>query len=646
MSASNRTRGDLAKRQNVLQFLDEEILERFRLHGITFVRDGIVVAVAYILAESVRFDGPIPVADFQQLLFALPAVLFIHLFFIWIFGIHRRLWQYAGIRDVRAVLHACILAALAVAVLDLAVPDWRPLPFFVVPMGSALALLGLAAVRVWRELIRIRVRTDAGWERVLVVGAGQAGQLVVADLLSNPEWRQYPVAILDDDPRAEKMRVRGVPVIGTVERLPDLVRDERIDIIAIAIPSASSAELERILALAQETAARIQVLPSHAEVMAGRAPMRLRDLNLDDLLDRDPSAVLDDPIVQRAIGDRVILVTGARGSIGFEICRQVLRLNPVCVLALDNNETGLFYLQRELRNEPNGALVKPVLADITDPAKLAQIFERYRPDIVFHAAAYKHVPMLEAYPEEAIAVNVNGTLNLCRLAEEHGCERFVFVSTDKAVQPVNVLGFSKRIGELVTRAHAGTDTAFCCVRFGNVVGSRGSALPEFVRQIDAGGTVTITHPDVERYFMTISEAVSLVIRAGAEAVGGELFMLDMGQPLKIADLVKRIIRLRGLRVGKDVEIVYTGLRPGEKLTEELVFPAEQVHATSSDAIFRVEDPVSPNLDDLEASITVLTKAAQREDTETLHALLARAANGENLALKGGRMRYAHTESAG
>jgi FlaA1/EpsC-like NDP-sugar epimerase len=617
----------------VLRFIDDSILERFRLHGVTFLRDGVVITVAYILAEAVRFDGPIPADSFNALLFALPAVVFVHLFFIWIFGIHRRLWQYAGIRDVRAVALACILSALIIAGLDLAVSDWRPLPLLVVPMGSALALLGLSAVRVWRDLVHIRVRTDAGWERVLVVGAGQAGQLVVADLLSNPEWRQYPVAILDDDPRAEKMRVRGVPVIGTVERLPELVQGEKIDVIAIAIPSASTAQLDRILSLAQETSARIQVLPSHAEVMAGKAPMRLRDLNLDDLLDRDPSEVLDDPIVQRAIGDRVVLVTGARGSIGFEICRQVLRLNPVCVLALDNNETGLFYLQRELRNEPNGALVKPVLADVTDYAKLAQIFQRYRPDIVFHAAAYKHVPMLEAYPEEAIAVNVNGTLNLCRLADEHGCERFVFVSTDKAVQPVNVLGFSKRIGELIVRAHDLSDTAFCCVRFGNVVGSRGSALPEFVRQIDAGGRVTITHPDVERYFMTIAEAVSLVIRAGAESDGGELFMLDMGQPLKIDDLVKRIIRLRGLRIGKDVEIVYTGLRPGEKLTEELVFPAEQVHPTSSESIFRVEDGVSSDIANLEASIGVLTEAAEREDTALLHTLLARAANGENLGTK-------------
>ncbi len=611
------------------QFVEEQLVARVRQHGLKFARDAVVVIIAYILAEGMRFDGPIPAADFQKLLLALPLIVFVQAFFTWRYGIHRRLWQYAGIRDVRAMIHSTVLSAVVIGIADFAIPH-RPLPLTVVPMGSALALLGLVAVRVWRDLIRIRIRTEGEWERVLVIGAGQAGRLVVSDLLANPGWRQQPAAFLDDDPQKSRMRIHGLSVLGTIDHLPTVVRDHNIDVIAVAIPSATSLDLDRILALAQETSARIQILPSHSEVMAGKEAMRLRDLNLDDLLDRDPGNVLEDPIVQRSISDRVVLVTGARGSIGFEICRQLLRLNPVCVLALDNNETGLFYLQRELRNEPNGALLKPVLADITEAHKLAQVFQRYRPDVVFHAAAYKHVPMLEAYPEEAVHVNVLGTLNLCQLATEHGCERFVFISTDKAVQPVNVLGFSKRIGELIVRAHAGARTAFCSVRFGNVVGSRGSALPEFVRQIDAGGPVSITHPDVERYFMTISEAVSLVIRAGAEACGGELYMLDMGKPMKIADIVKRIIRLRGLRVGKDIELLYTGLRPGEKLTEELVFAAERVRPTENEAIFRVDDVIRPNLLELEQSIALLADATTRDEPSVLHALLAKAAHGERL----------------
>ncbi|MGH2442515.1 MAG: SDR family NAD(P)-dependent oxidoreductase [Chloroflexota bacterium] len=613
-----------------VRFIDDEILERLRLHGLTFARDAVVVVAAYILAEGVRFNGPIPSTDFNRFLVALPVVIFVHAAFVWMFGIHRRLWQYAGVRDIRAVVHASALSAAVLAAGDFAIRGPRPIPVAVVFMGSSLALLGLVAVRLWREMIHLPNRTEGDWERVLVIGAGQAGQLVVADLLANPAGRQQPVVLLDDDPHKFKMRVHGIPVVGTVDDVVEVVRTQRIDVLAIAIPSATIAEIDRILATGMNTNARIQILPSHAEVMAGKADMRLRDLNLDDLLDRDPGNILADPSVQSSVSERVVLVTGARGSIGFELCRQLLRLNPVCVLALDNNETGLFYLQRELKSEPNAALLKPILADITEASKLAQVFQRYRPDVVFHAAAYKHVPILEAYPEEAIYVNVVGTMNLCQLAEEHGCERFVFVSTDKAVQPVNVLGFSKRIGELIVRSHGKARTAFCSVRFGNVVGSRGSALPEFVRQIDSGGPVSITHPDVERYFMTISEAVSLVIRAGAEAHGGELFMLDMGTPIKISDLVTRIIRLRGLRVHKDVEITYTGLRPGEKLTEELVFADEHVFTTAFDRILRVQDDVSPSTAEIEQSIAILSDAASRDDPSLLHVLLSKVAAGEPL----------------
>jgi FlaA1/EpsC-like NDP-sugar epimerase len=272
-------------------------------------------------------------------------------------------------------------------------------------------------------------------------------------------------------------------------------------------------------------------------------------------------------------------------------------------------------------------LLVPVLGDVTDPDKLERLFRRHQPDIVFHAAAYKHVPMLEAHPDQGVYVNVQGTLNLCGAAVRHGCERFVFVSTDKAVHPVNVLGFSKRIGEMIVRAHTSERTIFCSVRFGNVVGSRGSALPEFIRQIDAGGPVTVTHPDVERYFMTIPEAVSLVIQAGAFAGGGELFMLDMGRPIKIADLVQRIIRLRGLRVGKDIEIVYTGLRPGEKLTEDLMFEAERAAPTPNPTILAVADETPAERQALEQEVGILLQVAAREDSDAIRRMLEAIASG-------------------
>jgi len=351
---------------------------------------------------------------------------------------------------------------------------------------------------------------------------------------------------------------------------------------------------------------------------------------VDTLLDRIPSSEgFEGPLVRDAVAGRVVMVTGAAGSIGSEICRQLLTLDAAQVIALDNNETGLFHLHNELCEMPNGALLKPVLTSVTAEPKVKQVFARYRPAVVFHAAAYKHVPILQEHVDEAVFVNVKGTLNVCECALEYGCERFVFISTDKAVDPVNALGFSKRIGELLTRAHQNqSDTIFCSVRFGNVIGSRGSALPEFIRQIDRGGPVTVTHPDVERYFMTIPEAVSLVIQAGALARGGELFMLDMGTPIKIGDLVTRLIRLRGLRIGHDIEIRYTGLRPGEKLTEDLVFTTERTSPTDVASIYVVDDDARPNLVDLQRSVFHLVRSATYEGADVIAAELARVARSE------------------
>jgi FlaA1/EpsC-like NDP-sugar epimerase len=371
------------------------------------------------------------------------------------------------------------------------------------------------------------------------------------------------------------------------------------------------------------------VLPSHAEVLGGRSSsMQLQDINLDSVLDRIPSTDgLEAALVADAIEGRVVLVTGAAGSIGSEVCRQLLSLGPTQVVAVDNNETGLFHLHRELSAMPHGEALKPFLTSVTAEPKVRQVFARFQPDVVFHAAAYKHVPILQEHVDEAVFVNVKGTLNVCKNALEYGCERFVFVSTDKAVDPVNALGFSKRIGELLVRAHQERGTVFCSVRFGNVIGSRGSALPEFIRQIDSGGPVTVTHPDVERYFMTIPEAVSLVIQAGALAEGGELFMLDMGTPIKIGDLVKRLIRLRGLRIGHDIEIQYTGLRPGEKLTEELVFSSERTSATEIPSVLVVEDDDVPDLLSLERRVALLVQIATFDSSDAVSAALQHVACG-------------------
>lgn len=609
---------------------ERQVVERVRLHGWTFFRDAVLITVAYVLADEMRFDGHIAPIDRRGLLAFLPLIVIVYAIFSYLFGIHRRIWQYAGIRDVRSITDASLFSIVVIGVIDFIVPGHRPLPLTTVPVGGVFALSGLVIIRLWPRMVRTRVITKDDSTRVLIVGAGHAGSLVASDLLDHPQWRRHPVGFLDDDPRKRRMHVHGIPILGTTAALDQVVIEYDIDLVGVAIPSATSQQLDRILGAAQGTSARIQILPSRAEIISGTATPRLRDINLDDLLGRVPNtAEWEDSLFERTLRDRVVLVTGARGSIGAELCRQLLRLRPARVLALDNNETGLFYLQRELQDDPNRALLTMILADITDEGKLGNIFRRYQPDVVFHAAAYKHVPMLEAHPEEAVYVNVAGTLNLCRQAVANECERFVFISTDKAVNPVNALGYSKRIGELIVRAHAQTSTVFCSVRFGNVVGSRGSALPEFIRQIDSGGPITVTHPDVERYFMTIPESVSLVIQAGAFAEGGELFMLDMGKPIKISTLVKRIIRLRGLRVGKDIEIIYTGLRPGEKLTEELIFEAEQAEPTPNPAIFALEDAFAPELAQLEKSVQGLLHIAGQGDPEKIHEQLAAVAAADD-----------------
>lgn len=601
-------------------------LDGLKTHGLTFLRDALIVAAAFYAGDLARFDGHVPLAYDHGLILALAFIIPVYVLSVYLWGVHRRMWQYASIPDLRTLLQAWVTGTAIVMAADLAVGREFFLPMSVVLMGSVFAVGGMVLARLWRRFgWRTRAHTS---NRILIVGAGRAGQIVAKDLAMGPE---HPVGFIDDDPGKWNRIILGIPVLGPIDQLHEVVVSHGVDTIAVAIPSASTRELDRVLALAQETEARIQILPSQAEVLSGRSSsMTLRDIKLESVLERIPSTdVLQSALVRETIGGRVVLVTGGAGSIGSEICRQLITLNPARVLALDNNESGLFHLVQEMSQKPGGECLIPVLASVTAGPKLGRVFEQYRPDIVFHAAAYKHVPMLEEHCDEAVFVNVQGTLNVCQRAVEFGCERVVFISTDKAVHPVNTLGYSKRIGEMLVRAHQQqSPTVFCSVRFGNVMGSRGSAIPEFIRQIQSGGPVKVTHPDVQRFFMTIPEAVSLVIQASSLAGGGEIFMLDMGSPIKVGDLVKRLIRLHGLRIGKDVEITYTGLRPGEKLTEELVFETEEARETDVPGIRLVLDDAVPSLPELQASVRTLVQLATQSEA-ALPELLSSIARGND-----------------
>jgi FlaA1/EpsC-like NDP-sugar epimerase len=413
----------------------------------------------------------------------------------------------------------------------------------------------------------------------------------VRELRRNLSWGYWPVAFLDDDPEKLGRRVSGLPVLGRTDDLPLIVRREQIQAVVLAIPSAPQVTIQRIANLARQTPARVLTMSHIGALLRGEArDITLQQVAMTDVLGRP----VVEPDVERCrafVAGRRILVTGAAGSIGRELVRQVAQMEPALLVGLDINESDLFDLQQELTRLPTAPSFQPVIASVTNRPRLAAVFAEYRPEIVFHAAAYKHVPMMEAHPQEAVIVNVVGTYETARVAAEFGVERFVLVSTDKAVRPKSVMGATKRLAEHAVRA-VGRETGLsvCAVRFGNVLGSRGSVVPLFEQQIAAGGPVTVTHPEVRRYFMTIPEAAGLIIHAGAFGDRDVIYMLDMGEEILIRELAERMIRLRGLRVGEDIAIVYTGLRPGEKLREDLAYDFEQALPTPHPQIRILAEP--------------------------------------------------------
>ncbi len=427
-------------------------------------------------------------------------------------------------------------------------------------------------------------------ERTLIVGAGNGGRLLVREMRDNPSWGFHPVAFVDDRWHRAGTRVSGLPLLGQPPHIPAIVQREGIEVVVIAIPSADGVTMTRLAECARQSSARVLAMPHIGSLLRGEAtPAMLRRIDIGAVLGR-PAIVPDTARYERFLAGKRILVTGAAGSIGQEVTRQIAHLAPAQVIAVDINESGLFDLQQDLR-PLLGRDFQPVVASVTNLRRMEAVFARYRPDVVFHAAAYKHVPLMEEHPEEAVVTNAIGTYNVARAAAAHGVSRFVLVSTDKAVRPASVMGATKRVAELAvkTLAHE-TGLSACCVRFGNVLGSRGSVLPTFERQIDAGGPVTVTHPEMRRFFMTIPEAAHLIIQAGAFGDGDAIYMLDMGEEVPIVTLAERMIRLRGLRVGRDIEIVFSGLRPGEKLREELALETELAQPTAHPKIHRLVEP--------------------------------------------------------
>lgn len=514
------------------------------------------------------------------------------------FGLYTRLWSYATAEEARVIAGSVLAGTALLSTFDLLlIPSLgHPrVPLSVVLFTGTFVLVGFVVVRyrrralsgVWRGSSR---KSEHGRRsRLLIVGAGEAGQLLALRFLYQKEGDGYElVGFVDDDPAKQGMRVHGLLVWGGREVIPELVMRRGVDTIVIAMYNVDRAAFDEILDICERTSARVKVLPNIFDFIQGsKATAPMRDITAEDLIGRKPVAI-DREACRQLLAGKVVLVTGAAGSIGSELCRQVQHFGPECLVMLDHNESGLYDMALELELSGGASSVRCIVGDVTHERKMQGLFERYRPQIIFHAAAYKHVPLMEEHPDEAVRTNVIGTWTVASLACRYGAERFVFISTDKAVRPTSVMGATKLIGEKIVHALGSEASTLCtAVRFGNVLGSRGSVLPTFEKQIEQGGPVTVTHPDMTRYFMTINEAVSLVIQAATLTRGGDLFVLDMGDQVRIQDLALRLIRLRGLRPGVDIPVVYTGVRPGEKLHEELVDDGEELLPTAHPAVWQV-----------------------------------------------------------
>lgn len=597
---------------------------RLRTDGVLVILDLVLAACAYAGVLVLRFDGVVPEGYWTSFGGFLISTLAIVLVANSVWGLYGQMWRYASVVEARRVLGAGLstLGVLTVVYLT----GERTIPMSVVVLGSACTCMLIGVLRFQSRLFAFRRRSAGDITRVLVVGAGGSGGAMVREMIREPERGLRPVGLVDDDPRKRGRSMHGVPVLGTISDLPRVIERTDADQVLLAIPSADGELVRKVAALADRGRVPLRVLPSVAELVGGEVTMRdVRDLSISDLLGRQQIDV-DLASVRGILEGRRVLITGAGGSIGSEIARQVAACNPAELILLDHDETHLFEAAHSIGGRCTQALV-----DIRDWDLLDAAFLDHRPEVVFHAAAHKHVPILEAHPGEAIRTNSLGTRNVVNACNTIGVERLVFISTDKAVRPSSVMGASKRLGEHILLTNRPEGARYCAVRFGNVLGSRGSVIPTFMRQIAEGGPVTVTDPRMTRFFMSIPEAVQLVLQAAAFAEGGEVFMLDMGEPVRILDLAERMIRLSGREVGTDIPIRITGIRPGEKLHEELREPEEQPHPTPHPSIVALYPrPLSTEvLSEGIAKLCGHVRRHENDDTrETLFNLVARRGEWE------------------
>ena len=621
-----------------MNFLGKKIRNRYLLIGDIFLS-----AVSVLASYMIRLELVAIFPTYQvSLLWMLGISMVVKPLVYYFFGIYRRLWRYASIRELVLILSSVTTASMIVGGSMMGLYGAR---FFIGFPRSVLIidwLLTLTFVGGFRFIFRWLAESSTSaanrsilhslhrkW--VLVVGAGDAGAMVVRELLKNPQLNMKPIGFLDDDPAKQDSKIHGVPVLAPIDEIERVFKTRHVDEVIIAIPSASGEVLRQITTKCRQRNIPFRTMPGLYELIGGTVSVsRLREVDISDLLRREP-VKMDTEALGEVLENKVVMVTGAGGSIGSELCRQIARLNPKRILMLGHGENSIFSAITTLRERYPSMAFVPLIADVRDFPRLSVLFDRWEPQVIFHAAAHKHVPLMESNIEEAVTNNILGTSNIVKSALSHNVQRLVMISTDKAIKPVNIMGATKRIAEMLlldaARKH---NRAFTVVRFGNVLGSRGSVVPRFKRQIAAGGPVTVTHPEMKRYFMTIPEAVHLVLQASTQAEGGENYILDMGQPVKILDLAEDLIRLSGLEPGKDIEIIFSGIRPGEKLSEDLWDKGFAYSPTAHPDIHQVDTEEALSSEELSNLVDKLINYAREGKTEEIRTLLSEIIPGASI----------------
>jgi FlaA1/EpsC-like NDP-sugar epimerase len=594
--------------------------------------DACLIIIALISSYLIFFEWDLTHPYLQQLIWMIPLVVIGRLLTNYFTGVYRQVWRYITNPDLLRTAEAIAGFSVILVIINLLSHNLQmplKIPYGVISIELMYTLICLVSIRVARRIVfeyhDIRKKTikqhDAHYKNTLLVGAGEAGQQVLRETTVKPELGIKVVGFIDDDERKSGTVINNVPILGKISDIEQIVTEREINQIIICIPSAEPSQIRAITSLCSRTTITTKTVPGLSELIDGKVQLdQIREIKICDLLRRDPVNLKCEDV--KYIHDSRVLITGAGGSIGSELCRQIAKFNPKEIILLGKGEYSIYLIHEELQETFPNLRLYPVIADVKNKFRIEHIFKKFKPDVVFHAAAHKHVPLMELQPSEAILNNVIGTKNVAELSNQYHVHTFVLVSTDKAVNPTNVMGSTKRVAELIIQNLSQTtiSTRYIAVRFGNVLGSRGSVIPKFQQQITKGGPVTITHPEMTRYFMTIPEASQLVIQAGSLGSGGEIFVLDMGNPVKILDLAEDMIRLSGKVPHKDIMIRYSGLRPGEKIYEELLTAEEGINSTNSNKIF-VAPLSSVNSSDIEHQIEKLEKNAIANNDEEIRRIL-------------------------